>query len=385
MYLNRVAEKTIHQYLSLFPALGVTGPRQSGKSTLLKHLLQDYQYVSFDDPKNIEYFETDPEAFMATYANQVIFDEVQFVPKLFNYIKIAVDNDRKQYGKFVLTGSSQFSYLKNVSESLAGRVGLISLLPLTFQEMPKMLLNESIYQGAYPELVTRDYYGAELWFSAYFDTYLNKDVRTLSQIGNMHDFSRFVSLLATNTSQLLDLSHYAKDLGLSVPTIKRWISVLEASYIIFLLPPYHRNLGKRIIKSPKVYFYDTGLVSYLTGIKRYEHYDQGPMAGALFENYIIAEVKKAHLHKASQVELYYFRTSDKAEIDLILDYKYSIDFVEIKKSASFSMKFISTLKKYKQTSNKAFLVYRGETLSARNDILILNYKEYLENSGFQSA
>ncbi len=315
MYLPRIATQTLKRYLSNFAVVGLTGPRQSGKSTLLRETLPNYTYVTFDDEQNVARFEDDPKSFMEQYNNQVIFDEVQFVPKIFNIIKILVDNDRQNYGKFVLTGSSQFQFLKSSSESLAGRIGMMTLLPLQFSEMPKALQSESIYQGAYPELVLRDYREAQLWYSSYIETYLNKDVRVLLNIGDMRDFRRFIALLAANTANTLDMSHYASNLGVSVPTIKRWLSVLEASYIVFLLPPYYKNLGKRITKSPKIYFYDTGLVSYLTGITNFELYDKGPMSGALFENYIVSEVLKKIKHSTIDAEIFYFRTQDKAEID----------------------------------------------------------------------
>lgn len=378
MYLTRIAEKTIQRYLSSFPVLGITGLRQSGKSTMLQHVLSDYEYVNFDDIKNIQRFENDPEDFLARYSKRVIFDEAQYVPQIFNYLKIAIDKDRSNYGNFVLTGSNQFAYLKKTSESLAGRIGLMSLLPLQYSEMPKALTTESIYQGAYPELVTRDYRESDLWYSSYLDTYLNKDVRVISHIGDMRDFQRFIQLLAARTSQILDMTHFAKEIGVSVPTIKRWVSILEASYIIFLLPPFYNNYGKRIIKSPKVYFYDTGLVSYLTGIKSFGQYENGPLAGAIFENYIIAETKKKLLHEARNSELFYIRTSDQTEIDLIIDNKDSQIYVEIKKTASFKSKMISALKKYTQNKEKAYLVYNGVSEQFNQNINIIHYSEFLE-------
>jgi predicted AAA+ superfamily ATPase len=384
MFLERFAEPLLKRYLRSFPAVGLTGPRQSGKSTLLRNALPNYQYVTFDDQRNIELFEEDSEAFLAQFPDKVIFDEAQYVPEIFNAIKIRIDNDRQNYGKYVLTGSSQFSFVKNITESLAGRIGLMQLLPLQFSEMPKALQEESIYQGAYPELVLRDYRDADLWYSSYLDTYLNKDVRVLSQIGDMRDFRRLINLAAANVGQALDMSNFAKDLGVSVPTIKRWISILEASYVLFLLPPFSNNLGKRIVKSPKLYFYDTGLVSYLTGIKTFSQYNQGPLAGSLFENYIIAEVKKKLLHGGVQAELCYFRTQDKAEIDLIIDHRSHQEFIEIKKSATFRSKMASSLKSY-SGENQAYLVYQGESMPYRANINVINYREFLESNPVNEA
>ncbi|OHE77838.1 MAG: hypothetical protein A3F67_01170 [Verrucomicrobia bacterium RIFCSPHIGHO2_12_FULL_41_10] len=377
MYLKRATQVSFNRYLQSFPVVGVTGPRQSGKSTLLQHALPHYTYITFDEEFNIATFEDDPQAFIQQHNNQVIFDEVQFVPKLFHMIKAAVDKDRQNYGRFVLTGSSQFSFLQKISESLAGRIGLLTQLPLQYSEMPKALLQASVYQGGYPELVLRDYQNADLWYSSYFDTYLMKDVRTLMQIGDIRDFRRLIQLLATQVSQTLDLSFYAKNIGVSVPTIKRWLSVLEASYIIFLLPPYYKNFGKRITKSPKIYFVDTGLISYLTGIQDDDLYNKGPMAGPIFENYVVSEIFKKLKSSAINAELFYFRTQDKAEIDLIVDYKQHADFIEIKKSSTYTPRMASALKSYATKPDRKLVLYQGETLQ-HHEIEVLNYADYLQ-------
>lgn len=376
-YLPRTAELTIKRLLQVFPVIGITGPRQSGKSTLLRHLLKEYTYITFDDIRKIQMYEDDPIGFIQRYREKVIFDEVQNVPEIFRTIKLVVDQDRQNYGNFVLTGSSQFSFLHSASESLAGRIGLLSLLPFQWSEIPKNLQEESIYHGSYPELILRNFYESDLWYSSYIDTYLHKDLRTLARIGDLRDFRRFIQLLASQISQTLDYSHYAKDIGVSVPTIKRWISVLEASYILFLIPPFFNNFGKRIIKSPKMYFHDTGLVSYLTGIQTYDQYDLGPLAGALFENYIISEIYKKELHSAGNTSLYYLRTHDKQEIDLIIDRKSHKDFIEVKKSATFKPAMIDMLQKIRIEKDRAFLLYQGEK-DHYKDISILSFYEYLE-------
>lgn len=375
-YTHRVAEASLRRYLKAFPVIGLTGPRQSGKSTLLRHALPDYSYVTFDDAKNILAFTDDPEGFIKKYSSHVIFDEVQYVPEIFHNIKILVDENRSNYGNIILTGSSQFNFLKQVTESLAGRIGLMSLLPFQYSEMPSSLLNESIYAGAYPELVNRQYDEEGLWYASYVETYLTKDVRALANIGDLRDFSRFIQLLAAQVAQTLDMSLYARDIGVSVPTIKRWLSVLEASYIIFLVPPYYQNYGKRIVKSPKIYFYDTGLVSYFTGITTFDQYDKGPLAGSLFENYIVSEIVKRELHTVSQAQVYHFRTQDKVEIDIILDRKTSRDFIEIKKSATFRPAMIKALAKYIEPECRSILLYQGER-DLYQGVEILSYGEYL--------
>lgn len=376
-YIARVAELTLRRFLKAFPVVGMTGPRQSGKSTLLRHVLPDYSYVTFDDSKNILAFTDDPQGFLTQYANQVIYDEVQYVPEIFNRIKMQVDQNRLQYGNIVLTGSSQFKFLQHATESLAGRIGLMSLLPFQYTEMPKAWLLESIFRGAYPELVLRNYHEANLWYASYLETYLSKDVRALANIGDMRDFRRFLKILAAHAAQLLDMSSYARDIGVSVPTIKRWLSILEASYIIFIVPPFYENYGKRITKSPKVYFYDTGLISYFTGITTYDQYDNGPLSGSLFENYVVSEIMKKELHQATLSDIYYFRTQDKVEIDLIVDRKSSKDFIEIKKTATFHPHMIHSLKKYAEPESRRILLYTGEKYH-HSGVNIMPYWEYLE-------
>ena len=378
-YIRRALEKSVLEYLELFPVIGLTGPRQSGKSTMLKKLLGSrYRYVSFDDLNAVDRFHSDPEGFMETYPERVIFDEVQRVPEIFSYVKLRVDNDRKNYGKFVMTGSSQFAFMKRVSESLAGRIGLLALLPFQYAEIPTRLREASIYQGSYPELVDRKYRGAFEWYTSYLDTYLTRDVRDLREIGDIRDFRRFVQMLAARVSQVLNMSDIARDLGISVPTVKKWISVLEASYIVFLLPPFYSNLGKRIVKSPKIYFFDTGLVSYLTGIRNKELFEHGPLYGPLFEIYVISEIYKKELHTGSGAELFYLRTSNGVEIDLIIDRKPGREFIEIKTGQTYRHDMTRSLLQLKKSKDGALLLYRGRAVEASPGLRVINYKNYLE-------
>ena len=236
-YLPRVAETTISKYLAIFPSVAVTGPRQSGKSTMLREkFCPEYTYVTFDDPLEIDFFENDPKGFFKNYSGKVIFDEVQKLPQFFNYLKIEIDNDRQYYGKYILTGSSQFAFIREITESLAGRSGMLSLLPFQIQEIPEKLQPLQILKGSYPEPVVREYEGSSEWYGAYIRNYIERDVRSLYNIGNLRDFQRLVMLLAARTSQELNMSVLANELGVTVATIRKWISVLEASYIIFFLP-----------------------------------------------------------------------------------------------------------------------------------------------------
>ena len=292
--------------------------------------------------------------------------------------QVLVDNDRKRHGKFIVTGSSQFAFMKKVSESLAGRIGLITLLPFQFSEVPARLREASLFQGGYPELIDRRYEGSFEWYTSYLDTYLTRDVRDLREIGDIRDFRRFIQILAARVSQIMNMSDISRDLGISVMTVKKWLSVLEASFIIMLLPPFYKNLGKRIIKSPKLYFLDTGLVSYLTGIRTQELYEQGPLQGALFENYVITEMYKKELHTRSGADLYYFRESNGNEIDVILDRKSEQEYCEIKSSHTFRPEMVRALSQLKNKGDQGYLLYKGKELELYPDIKILNYKSYLK-------
>jgi predicted AAA+ superfamily ATPase len=306
---------------------------------------------------------------------------VQKAPEIFHYIKMAVDQHRASYGKFVVTGSSQFALLKNVTESLAGRIGLLTLLPMEYAEIPASLRRRALYLGGYPELVTRHYEDTRLWYAAYLDTYLHKDVRALSHIGDIRDFHRFIELLAANAAQVLNLSRFASDLGVTVSTLKRWISVLEASYIIFLLPPYYKNYGKRIVKSPKIYFYDTGLLAYLTGVDEASLYDKGAMAGSLFENFMVSEILKRECHHKTNATLYYLRTSHGVEVDLIIDRKAQKEWIEIKSGETFKPKMLEAMSQFMEKNDKGYLIYKGKTFPYPDLIKILPYDVYLNNEG----
>ncbi len=392
-YLSRTLEQTIKKYLTLFCIVGITGPRQSGKSTTLKiNFGEEYQYISFDDPLLIEFFEKDPNGFLEKYKNKVIFDEIQKVPQLFNYLKIAIDNDRQNYGKYIITGSSQFSFLKQVTESLAGRIGLLSLLPFQLNEIPKKLQSRQILKGSYPELIIRNYQNSNEWYAAYISNYIERDVRSLYNIGNLRDFQRLIMLLAARASQELNMNELANEIGVSVKTIQSWISVLEASYIIFLLPSYHKNLGKRIVKRPKMYFFDTGLVCYLTGIQDEEILNKGPLGGPIFENYIISEINKAVLHKNLNIGMYYFRSNLGLEADLILEDRNirQISFIEIKNSHTAKYRMIKNLAMLMDMEKKSthtfplkingYLIYKGKGSEMfKENLTYQNYNIFLKS------
>ena len=378
-YVPRTLEATLGRYLKVFSAVGLTGPRQSGKSTMLRAILRDeYDYVTFDYHDNVRSFTEDPRRFIREHGDRVIFDEVQRVPELFNYLKAAIDEDRRRKGKFILTGSSQFAFMRNITESLAGRIGLLTLLPFEYREVPERLREQSIFRGGYPEIVVGSYREFRDWYSAYVETYLNRDLRDLSNIGDMRDFRRCLQLLAARAAQILNMSDVARDIGVTVNTVKRWVSILEASYIIFLLPPYHKNFGKRMIKSPKLYFHDTGLVSFLTGIGDREVFERGPMYGPIFENYIVSEIMKRTVHRKEDAELYFLRTSNGAEVDLLIDRKTEVDFIEIKTSETYRREMVGAVDTFKKKQERGYLLYRGKTLRSLPDLRVMNYRDYLE-------
>ncbi len=378
MYYTRISEKLVKQYLNQFPSIGIMGPRQSGKSTMVKKLLgEKYTYVSFDDFEIKDLFYSDPKKFINRYNNRVIFDEAQYIPELFPLLKQVIDEDRMNYGKFVITGSGQFLMSKHISESLAGRIGLIPLLPFQYEENRAKSRDRQILLGGYPELAVRDYAGSQAWYNSYIETYLQKDLRQMVNVSDIHAFTQFLRLLAINISQVLNLSSFSRDIGVSVVTLKRWLSILENSYIIFLLNPYYRNFGKRLTKSPKIYFYDTGLVSYLTGISTIEQWEKGVLYGPLFENFIIADIFKQVLHNGINSNLYFYRTNHGDEIDLIIEQGMRVDMIEIKASVTYRSAFHKTLGNYDFGQSKKTIVYQGMDAEKIDGIYARNYKSFL--------
>ena len=381
-YIDRELENSLLSQLDIFSVVGLTGPRQSGKSTMLKAALPHYRYVTFDDYRIKELFYNDREQFITIYNNKVIFDEVHHVPELFPLIKYHVDQNPEQKGRFILTASAQFTLMKNISESLAGRIGLLTLLPFSWGEISDYADSSIEFKGSYPELVLRRHKSSQQWYSAYIETYLQKDIRGMGQVGDLRDFSRLFSLLAARISQQLNMSELSKELGVAVNTIKRWISILEATYIIFLLPPFYKNFGKRIVKAPKVYFWDTGLVSFLTGIETDKLYNNGPMAGSLFENYVIAEIIKNIKHHNLYHDCFYLRTNHGDEIDLIVDKKTSKDLIEIKKSMTFKSSMVKHISKYMSENDSGYLLYSGERFPYVDNINIEHYIDYLNQKSW---
>ncbi len=355
MYIPRVIEKLLPGILATFPCLAITGPRQSGKSTLLRQVLADYRYTTLDDPAMREQALNDPVFFLDSLGERCIIDEIQLAPGILSYIKMRVDQDRSRNGRFVFTGSQQFNMIRNLGDSLAGRIALLDLLPFAVDEIRQTvsvedglnLFTHACRTGSYPQLATTPEIDRRLWYASYIQTYLERDIRSLYDIGNLREFHRFMQLLSVRCSQMLNMSTLATDVGVSVATIKRWLSVLEAGRIIHLLPPYYNNLGKRITKTPKVYFLDTGLLCHLAGIREPEQFLQGPMAGALFENYCVSETVKCYANLGQNPRFSYLRTNNGLEVDMIIEGSGLHPLpVEIKLSRTPSASLASGLTRY---------------------------------------
>jgi predicted AAA+ superfamily ATPase len=353
MYLHRHLEKPLKEALGQFPVVLITGPRQAGKSTLLQHTLKGYNYVTFDDILIRNLAESDPALFLKTYEAPLIIDEIQYVPLLLSYIKMIVDRDRRKYGQYVLTGSQIFPLMKGVSESLAGRIAIFQLYPLSWNEIPhtdvfeEKKMAEQMLKGFYPEFQIQPDLNPKFWHSAYLSTYLERDLRTMRNIQDLGQFQRFLVLLAARAGQLLNLNEIGKECGISQTTAKDWLMLLEATSIVYLLEPYARNLTKRVVKSPKLFFVDTGLLCYLLRIETVEQLIHSPFAGHVFENMVVMEKIKKYAEKGERAPCYFYRTSGGLEIDLLIDHGDSFEAYEIKFSSTPSVDMTRALVQFK--------------------------------------
>lgn len=333
-----------------FPVLAITGPRQSGKTTLAQAAFGEHPYVSLEDPAQRDFALIDPRGFLARYPQGAVLDEVQQAPELMSYLQGLVDA-RRRMGDFILTGSQQFGLMSRMTQSLAGRVGRIELLPLSLGELTAAGLraadlDSQLWRGGYPPLYDRPL-APDDWFPNYIATYLERDVRQLLAVRDLTLFQRFVRLCAGRTGQLLNLSALAMDAGISHTTAREWLSVLEASYLVFLLPPYHRNFGKRLVKSPKLYFLDTGLAAALLGIKDAGTLNLHPQRGALFETMVVAEFVKQRFNRGRPADLFFWRDNTGHEVDLLFEVGNGLQAVEIKSGATLVTDWLKGLAKWR--------------------------------------
>jgi uncharacterized protein len=380
--IKRQLLNSINELRDKYPVIAVTGPRQSGKTTLLKNAFPNYRYISLEDLDNRTFAETDPKGFLKIYNEKVIFDEIQRTPNLFSYIQTLVDESR-QMGQFILSGSQNFQLLRHISQSLAGRVALFRLLPFDFSELHNAGLLAENYENAlimgfYPAIFDRKI-NPTVFYANYLQTYIERDAVELINIRELRQFRNFIALCANRVGQLLNLSSLAIECGISQPTAKAWLSILESSYITFQLSPYFRNFNKRIVKSPKLYFYDTGLVAHLLGIKTEPDLISNPIKGSLFENLIISELMKQNEHQYLHQDYFFWRDSNGNEVDLLRPNTASkFDIFEIKSSKTIlteqfkGLKFLQDIAT--ESVNMKTLIYGGNESQKRTDYTILSWK-----------
>ncbi len=378
----RSAQKTILRLSKGFPIVGITGPRQSGKTTLARHVFPDKPYFSLEDPDIRLLAEDDPRGLLEGCPDGAVLDEVQRAPQLFSYLQTNVDEAGKT-GMFVLTGSQQFGLLSGIGQSLAGRVGMVHLLPFAMSELegagrlPESL-EEVIFSGFYPPIHDRHIAPAD-WFSSYVSTYVERDVRQLVNVRDISAFQRFVKMCAARTGQLLNLSSIAGDCGITHTTASSWISVLEASYIIYLLRPHHRNFNKRLIKSPKIYFHDVGLAAWLLNIQNADQLRFHSQRGPLFENLVISELLKKRYNAGLNSNLYFWRDSRGLEIDLLVENGEELIPMEIKSGRTPAADFFDSLKKWERLAGAkdtpSFLIYGGDHQMCSGNTSIIPWKE----------
>lgn len=370
--IPRIAQKILKKLAASYPTLAVTGPRQSGKTTLTRTVFPDKPYASLEDLDTREFATYDPRGFLNQYPHGAILDEVQRCPDLFSYLQSRLDTQGKM-GLFVLTGSQQLGLLSKISQSLAGRVAKISLLPFCLHELqqankaPKKI-EDLLFKGLYPPIYDRNL-EPDIWYNNYIETYLERDVRQLINVRDLSSFQRFIRMCAARTGQLLNLSSLASDCGITHNTAKAWISVLEASYIVHLLLPHQKKFNKRLIKSPKLYFYDPGLAARLQNIQTAEQLSTHSARGQLFETWVVSELLKYRFNNARASNLYFWRDSTGNEIDVLIEQANKLIPIEIKSGQTIASDFFDNLIKFRSlagdTVDQSILIYGGSTAQKR--------------------
>lgn len=364
MFIQRTIALHIQEMAQYFPIISLTGPRQAGKTTLLRTLFPQYEYISLEAPDMRQFAQEDPRRFLKRYSQFVIIDEAQRVPELFSYLQTKVDED-KIMGQYILSGSQNFLLLESISQSLAGRVAICRLFPFTLDELqPHFTLSadEYMFQGAYPVMYDRGMKPA-LYYPNYIETYIERDIREMIQVRDLSAFRRFVKLCAGRAGQLLNLNALSVECGISQPTARAWLSILETSYLVFVLQPYHKNFNKRLVKTPKLYFYDTGLLCNLLGIQDVTQLEQHYLRGNIFENMVISELYKGKYHENNSHQFWFWRDNHQHEIDLLIESGMTLKAIEIKSGQTIHSDFFKGLIHWQnfstQTAEMCYLVYGG--------------------------
>ena len=380
--IRRDAENAIHSLLRGFPIVTITGPRQSGKTTLAKAIFPDKPYVSLEDPDVRLSARDDPRSFLERFTDGAVLDEVQRCPDILSYLQTIVDADGRM-GLYILTGSQQFGLMSGITQSLAGRTAFVELLPFSFNELAqagKQLQNidHALYTGGYPPLYDRDVV-VRAWFGAYVTAYIERDVRQVLKVQELETFQRFVRLCAGRTGQLLNFSSLAVECGITHNTAKAWISVLEASYIVFQLRPHHANFNKRLVKTSKLYFYDVGLVSWLLGIQTPEQMQTHPLRGNIFETFVVSEIMKSFLNSGERPNVFFWRDSNGVEVDVLIEQGGRIIPVEIKSGKTVNGEFFSGLEKWLTLAGdmaiNPTLIYGGAENYRHKGIRVMGWRD----------
>jgi len=381
--IPRIAQHAALERLQSFPVLTLTGPRQSGKTTLAKMLRPDFAYCSLEDPDTRAFSMEDPRGFLKQFSGGAIIDEVQRHPDLLSYLQGVVDASGEM-GQFILTGSSQFELMESISQSLAGRTALMTLLPFSAAELSAVhrlpeSVDETLYAGTFPAIYDRSVEPA-IWYQDYVSTYLERDVRSILNIHDLTSFQRFVQLCAGRVGQLVNLSSLSRDAGINRATAQSWLSVLQASHLIHLVQPWFTNLSKRWVKTPKLYFCDAGLAAWLLGVRQVSHLASHPLRGALFENWVITELIKSQTHRGEKPGIYFIRDKQGHEIDAIIETgPNTFHAVEIKSGMTISSDSFSGLRywgsRLKEVSLQPWLVYAGDAVQQRSDATVLPWRD----------